>query len=391
MGSPVIVEAGRTALQKRGAAFADVHAAQLLGHAQRGVLDRSGVDPSSVGQLVGGCVTQAGEQASNVTRTAWLNQEFPYEVAATTIDAQCGSSQQANHMVANLISAGAIDVGMATGVEHMSKIWLGANVPRVDETFINGRSKPDDFPWDMPNQFGGAERIAAEHGIDRERVDWFGMISQHKAAIAVAEGRFEREIIPVDVTLADGEGPVTVDTDGGLRETTMESLAGLKTVMPDGIHHAGNSSQITDGAAAVLWMDEERAKAEGLAPRARIVTQALVGSDPYFHLDGPIPATAKVLADSGMTLDDIGVIEVNEAFASVVLAWAKVNGVSDDDLMEKVNPNGGAIALGHPVGATGARLITTALHEMERRDAEFGLVTMCCGGAIATGTILQRL
>ena len=390
MGTPVIVEAGRTALQKRGAAFADVHAATLLGHAQRGVLDRAGVDPAAVGQLVGGCVTQAGEQASNVTRTAWLNQEFPYEVAATTIDAQCGSSQQANHMVANLISAGAIDVGMATGVEHMSKVWLGANVPHVDGNFFNGRSKPEDFPLDMPDQFGGAERIAAEHGITRDRVDWLGMISQQKAATAVAEGRFEREILPVDVTLADGES-VTVATDGGLRETTMETLAGLKTVLPDGIHHAGNSSQITDGAAAVLWMDEDRAKAEGLTPRARIVTQALVGSDPYFHLDGPIPATTKVLADSGMSLDDIGVIEVNEAFASVVLAWAKAHGVSDEDLVEKVNPNGGAIALGHPVGATGARLITTALHEMERRDAEFGLVTMCCGGAIATGTILQRL
>ena len=214
MGTPVIVEAGRTALQKRNGAFVDEHAAKLLGHAQRGVLDRAGVEPAAVGQLVGGCVTQAGEQASNVTRTAWLNQEFPYEVAATTIDAQCGSSQQANHMVANLISAGAIDVGMATGVEHMSKIWLGANVPRVDDTFINGRSKPEGFPWDMPNQFGGAERIAAEHGITRERVDWLGMISQHKAATAVAEGRFEREIIPVEVTLADGT-EVSVATDGG--------------------------------------------------------------------------------------------------------------------------------------------------------------------------------
>lgn len=388
MGTPVIVEAGRTPLQKRNKAFADVHAAELLGHAQRGVVERAGIDPGDVGQLVGGCVTQAGEQASNVTRTAWLNQEFPYQVAACTIDAQCGSSQQANHMVANLISAGAIDVGMATGVEHMSKIWLGANNPQVDGNFLNGKSKPDDFPLDMPDQFGGAERIAAAHDITRERVDWLGMISQNKAATAVAEGRFEQEIIPVDVTI-DGKTH-TISTDNGLRETTMESLAGLNPVMPDGMHHAGNSSQITDGAAAVLWMDEDRAKAEGLKPRAKIVEQALVGSDPYFHLDGPIPATAHVLERSGMSLDDMDVIEVNEAFASVVMSWAKVNNVSDDDLLNKVNPNGGAIALGHPVGATGARLITTALHELERRDGEFALVTMCCGGAIATATILQR-
>jgi acetyl-CoA C-acetyltransferase len=390
MGTPVIIEAGRTALQKRNGAFADTHAATLLGATQRGVLDQAGVEPAHVGQLVGGCVTQAGEQASNVTRTAWLGEEFPYEVAATTIDCQCGSSQQANHMVANLISAGAIDVGMATGVEHMSKVWLGANVPRVDEHFINGRSKPDNFPWDMPDQFGGAERIAAEHSITRERVDWLGMISQHKAATAVAEGRFEREIIPVKVAGAEGEA-VIVDTDGGLRETTMESLATLKTVLPDGIHHAGNSSQITDGAAAVLWMDEDKARSEGHRPRARIVAQALVGSDPYFHLDGPIPATKKVLDMVKMTLADIDVVEINEAFASVVMSWAKVYGVSDDDLVDKVNPNGGAIALGHPVGATGARLVTTALHELERRDAEFALITMCCGGAVATGTILQRL
>ena len=391
MGTPVIVEAGRTALQKRNGPFADVHAAHLLGHVQRGVVERAGIDPGSVGQIVGGCVTQAGEQASNVTRTAWLAESFPYEVAATTVDCQCGSSQQANHMVNNLIAVGAIDVGLATGVEHMSKVWLGANVPRVDDTtFVNGRSRPDGFPWDMPDQFGAAERIAANRGITRERVDHLGLISQQKAARATAEGRFEREIIPVEVTDADGN-TAFVNRDGGLRDTTLEGLAGLNPVMPDGIHTAGNSSQITDGAAAVLWMDEERARAEGLAPRARIVAQALVGADPYYHLDGPIPATARVMEMSGMTLDDMDVVEINEAFASVVLSWAKVNGVSEEDLVEKVNPNGGAIALGHPVGATGARLITTALHELERRDGEFALVTMCCGGAVATGTILQRL
>ncbi|MDX2378871.1 MAG: steroid 3-ketoacyl-CoA thiolase [Acidimicrobiia bacterium] len=391
MGTPVIVEAGRTALQKRNGPFADVHAALLLGHAQRGVVERAGVDPASIGQIVGGCVTQAGEQASNVTRTAWLAQEFPYEVAATTVDCQCGSSQQANHMVNNLIAVGAIDVGLATGVEHMSKVWLGANVPRVDDTtFINGSSRPDDFPWDMPDQFGAAERIAANRGITRDRVDWLGLVSQQKAALATEQGRFEREIIPVEVIDSDGNA-VTITRDGGLRDSTLETLAGLQPVVPDGMHTAGNSSQITDGAAAVLWMDTDRAAAEGLRPRAKLVAQALVGADPYYHLDGPIPATAKVMEMSGMTLGDMDVVEINEAFASVVLSWAQVNDVSDDDLVEKVNPNGGAIALGHPVGATGARLITTALHELERRDGEFALVTMCCGGAVATASILQRL
>ena len=391
MGVPVIIEAGRTALQKRNGAFVDVHAAKLLGHAQRGVIERAGVEPSEIGQIVGGCVTQAGEQASNVTRTAWLNESFPYEVGATTIDSQCGSSQQANHMVNNLIVSGAIEVGLATGVEHMSKVWLGANVPRTsDQKLLNGSSKPSDFPWDMPNQFGAAERIATKRGITRERVDWLGMISQQKALAATAEGRFEREIIPVEVTDPDGETNL-VARDGGLRESTMESLAKLKPVVPDGIHTAGNSSQITDGAAAVLWMESDRAKAEGRTARAKIVAQCLVGSDPYYHLDGPVESTAKVLEMSGMSLGDFDVIEINEAFASVVLSWAQVYDVSDDDLVNKVNPNGGAIALGHPVGATGARLITTALHELERRDAEMALITMCCGGAVSTATILQRI
>ena len=391
MNNPVIVEAGRTAVGKRNGYFADVHATHLLAHAQVGVLQRAGVDGSQVGQVVGGCVTQAGEQASNVTRTAWLSAGLPYQVAGTTIDCQCGSSQQANHMIANLISVGAIDVGLACGVEHMSKVWLGANVPRIDDTtFFNGSSKPADWSIDMPDQFGAAERIATRRGITRDRVDFLGLISQQKAIRAAEEGRFEREIIPVDVTAADGS-TVTVARDQGLRETTAEKLASLNPVVPDGIHTAGNSSQISDGAAAVLWMDEARAKAEGLRPRARLVAQCLVGSDPYYHLDGPVDATAKLFEMTGMTMNDIDIVEINEAFASVVLSWASVYGISDDDLLGKVNVNGGAIALGHPVGSTGSRLITTALHELERRDAEFALVTMCCGGAVATGTIIQRI
>jgi acetyl-CoA C-acetyltransferase len=391
MGTPVIVEAGRTAVGRRNGYFADVHAAHLLSKAQVGVLERAGIDPASVGQVVGGCVTQAGEQASNVSRTAWLSAGMPYTVAATTIDCQCGSSQQANHMIANLISAGAIDTGMACGVEHMSKVWLGANVPRIgDDQFVNGSSRPDGFPWDMPDQFGAAERIAQRRGITRADVDHLGLISQQKAIRATEEGRFQREIIPVEVTLADGE-TIVADRDGGLRETDADKLASLKAVLPDGIHTAGNSSQISDGAAAVLWMDEDRARAEGLRPRARLVAQCLVGSDPYYHLDGPVDATAKLFEMTGMTMADIDIVEINEAFASVVLSWARVNGVTDDDLMTKVNVNGGAIALGHPVGATGSRLITTAIHELERSDKEFALVTMCCGGAIATGSIIQRI
>ena len=390
MGNPVIVEAARTPIGKRGGALADLHATKLLAAAQVGVMERAGIDPAIVGQVVGGCVTQAGEQASNVARNAWLQAGLPYTVAATTIDTQCGSSQQANHMIHNMIHAGVIDVGMACGVEHMSKVWLGANVPRVETNFLNGRSKDNDFPWDMPDQFGAAERIATLRGITREEVDYLGLISQQKAIRATDEGRFESQIVPITILDADGNETI-VSRDGGLRETTAEKLAALKPVAPDGIHTAGNSSQISDGAAAVLWMSEDRAKGEGLRPRARIVAQCVVGSDPYYHLDGPVDATRKVLADAGMTMADIDLVEINEAFASVVLSWAKVHGVTTDELLSKVNINGGAIALGHPVGSTGSRLFTTALHELERSDKEFALVTMCCGGAIATGTILQRL
>ncbi|MDA3024455.1 MAG: steroid 3-ketoacyl-CoA thiolase [Actinomycetota bacterium] len=394
MGKPVIVEAVRSAIGKRNGQFAEVHAATLLGRVQAAALQRAGVDPMSVGQVVGGCVTQAGEQASNVSRTAWLAEGLPWQVAATTIDTQCGSSQQANHLIHNMIVAGVIDTGLACGVEHMSKVWLGANVPRlgegVDVSFVNGSSKPEDFSIDMPDQFGAAERIADRRGITRADVDYLGLISQQKAIRATEEGRFEREIVPIEVTDAEGN-TVVVTRDGGLRDTTAEKLASLNPVVPNGIHTAGNSSQISDGAAAVLWMDEDRARAEGLRPRARIVAQCLVGAEPYYHLDGPVQSTEKVLKDAGMTMADIDIVEINEAFASVVLSWAQVHGVSRDDLMSKVNVNGGAIALGHPVGSTGSRLITTALHELERSDKEFALVTMCCGGAVSTGTIIQRL
>ncbi|HVA02542.1 MAG TPA: steroid 3-ketoacyl-CoA thiolase [Acidimicrobiales bacterium] len=386
MARPVIVEAVRTPIGKRNGWLSGFHAAELLATAQVELVKRAGIEPSEVEQIVGGCVTQAGEQASNVTRTAWLSMGLPYETAATTIDCQCGSAQQANHFVANLVGAGAIDVGIACGVEAMSRVGLGANA-------INGpgSSRPPDFPWDMPDQFNAAERIAKKYGITREDVDALGLASQQKAARAWEEGRFDREVFGIDAPVVGPDGPtgerMNVARDQGLRETTPEVLAGLKPVLPDGMHTAGNSSQISDGAAAVLWMSEDRAKAAGLRPRARIVAQVLVGSDPYYHLDGPIAATEKVLAKAGMTADDIDIFEVNEAFASVVCSWQKVHGIDWD----KVNVNGGAIAIGHPVGSTGSRLITTALHELERRDANLALVSMCCGGALATGTIIERI
>jgi acetyl-CoA C-acetyltransferase len=386
MAQPVIIEAVRTPIGKRNGWLSGQHAAELLAVPQVEVVKRAGIDPSDVEQIVGGCVTQAGEQASNVTRNAWLTAGMPFEVAATTVDCQCGSSQQANHFVANLISAGAIDIGIACGVEVMSRVGLGANVFNGP-----GRSRPDTFPWDMPDQFGAAERIAVKRGITRDDVDTLGLASQEHAARAVAEGRFEREIVPVEAPILGPDGPTgerhVVDRDQGPRDTTKEGLAKLKPVMPDGIHTAGNSSQISDGAAAVLWMSEDRARALGLRPRARIVAQVLVGSDPYYHLDGPVDATTRVLAKAGMTMADVDLFEVNEAFASVVLSWAQVHAPD----MDKVNVNGGAIALGHPVGATGSRLITTALHELERRDATLALISMCCGGALATGTIIERV
>ena len=386
MGQPVIVEAVRTPIGKRNGWLSGFHAAQLLGAAQVEVVKRAGIEASGVEQVVGGCVTQAGEQASNVTRTAWLSEGLPYEVAATTVDCQCGSAQQANHFVANLISAGAIDVGIGCGVEAMSRVGLGANAFNGP-----GKSRPDDFPWDMPDQFGAAERIAEKYGITRQDVDELGLRSQNNAQRAWAEGRFDREVFSIEAPVVGPDGPTgerqVINKDQGLRETTAEGLAKLTPVLPHGMHTAGNSSQISDGAAAVLWMSADRARSEGLRPRARIVAQVLVGSDPYYHLDGPIASTTKVLAKAGMTMKDIDLFEVNEAFASVVCSWAKVHEADP----EKVNVNGGAIAIGHPVGSTGSRLITTALHELERRDASLALVAMCCGGALATGTIIERL
>ncbi|GAB4582811.1 steroid 3-ketoacyl-CoA thiolase [Nocardia sp. IFM 10818] len=388
MGTPVIVEAARTPIGKRNGWLAGLHAAEILGAAQKGVLERAHLDPALVEQVVGGCVMQVGEQSNNVTRTAWLHAGLPWQTGAVTIDNQCGSAQQAAGMVAGLIATGAIDIGLACGIESMSHVPLGANVGTHA-----GPRRPASWNIDMPNQFEAAERIAKRRGISRDDVEELGVRSQRLAAQAWAEGRFDREVLVLkDAPQVDKEGNLTGETldvaeDQGLRETTKEGLAKLKPVLEGGIHTAGTSSQVSDGAAAVLLMDEKAAERAGLRPRARIVSQCLVGSEPEFHLDGPVQACQRLLDRSGMSMSDIDLFEINEAFASVVLSWASVHKPDFD----RVNVNGGAIALGHPVGSTGSRLITTALHELERSGKSTAMILMCCGGALATGTIIERI
>jgi acetyl-CoA C-acetyltransferase len=386
VGTAVIVEAVRTPIGKRRGALSGLHAAEILGSAQTALLDRAGVDPALVEQVAGGCVTQAGEQSSNITRTAWLHAGLPHQAGCLTLDAQCGSAQQAAHVIAGLIAADAIAVGVACGVEAMSRVPLGAN--RGTDC---GTPRPATWDIDLPNQFVAAERIAQRRGLSRADIDAFGLRSQTAAQLAWSQGRFDREVVPIKAPILGSDREPTgetrtVDRDEGLRETSLAALAGLRPVLADGVHTAGTSSQISDGAAAILMLDASRARALGLRPRARIVAQCLVGAEPYYHLDGPIAATERVLERSGMALGDIDLFEVNEAFASVVLSWQSVHRPDP----EKVNVNGGAIALGHPVGSTGARLLTTALHELERRDAATALITMCAGGAMSTATILER-
>ncbi|HST81893.1 MAG TPA: steroid 3-ketoacyl-CoA thiolase [Kineosporiaceae bacterium] len=385
MGKPVIVSAVRTPIGKRGGWLSGLHPAELLGIAQQAAVQRAGVEPADVEQVIGGCVSQAGEQALNITRTAWLSAGLPHQTGCLTIDCQCGSAQQATHLIAALISAGTIDTGVSCGIEMMSRVPLGSNVGTA------GKPRPDSWDIDLPNQYAAAERIAERRGLSRLEVDDFGLRSQLNAAQAWAEHRFDTEIVPVSAPELDKDGTPTgetrlVERDQGLRATTAQGLAALRPVLPDGLHTAGTSSQISDGAAAILLMDEDRARAQGLTPRARIVAQCLVGAEPYYHLDGPVQSTQRVLERAGMKIEDIDVFEVNEAFASVVLSWSAVHGADPD----RVNVNGGAIALGHPVGSTGARLITTALHELERRDASTALIAMCAGGALSTATIITR-
>jgi acetyl-CoA C-acetyltransferase len=388
----VIVEAVRTPVGRRNGGLSTMHSVDLLAAPLRAVIERSGIDPTEVGQVVGGCVSQIGMQSFNVARTAWLTAGLPLTVAATTVDTQCGSSQQATNLATSLIGSGVVDVAIACGVEDMSQVPIGSNSARGMGL---GSAIPKSYfgQYEFTSQFEGAERIADKWGITRDDCDRFGLESQQRAQQAWKEARFEREVVPIDAPDLNEEGKPTGTThhvarDEGLRETSLEALAKLKPVAREnGVHTAGSSSQITDGAAAVLLMSAAKARDLGLRPRARIVDQCLVGVDPVLMLTGPIDATRRMIDRTGLTVDDFDVIEINEAFASVVLAWERE--IKPD--MAKVNPNGGAIALGHPVGATGARLVTTALHELERTDGHYALVTMCCGGGLGTGTVIERV
>ncbi len=390
MREVVIVEAVRTPIGRRNGGLSTMHSLDLLGAVQRDLFIRTGVDPLEVGQVVGGCVGQTGMQAMNVTRNAWLAAGLPIEVAATTVDSQCGSSQQATNLAYSLIASGVVDAAVACGVEIMSRVPMGATTK--DQAFGKPINKRYWQHHEFTSQFEGSERIAEQWGITRADCDEFGKLSQDRAAQAWAEDRYATQILPLDAPDVDEEGKPTgtthrVERDEGIRETTLEGLASLKpTGRPDGVHTAGTSSQIADGAGALLLMTRDKAEALGVTPKATIVDVCLVGSDPVLMLTGPIGATQKLLADNKLDIADIDVFEINEAFASVVLAWER-------DLKSdraRVNPNGGAIAIGHPLGGTGSVLVTKAVHELERSDGEHALITMCCGGGLGTGTLLRR-
>ena len=383
MREVVIVEAVRTPMGRKDGVLSGIHPNNLGALVLNEVVKRAGIESSLVEDVVFGNVDEVGEQGANVARNCLLTADFPYEIPATTVDRQCGSGQQAIHFAANLIQAETCDITIGGGVESMSRVPLGINI-----------TQGPGFPfqpellkkYQLTAQGISAEEIAKKWGIERPEADEFALGSYEKAKRARDEGRFDREILPVDVQL---EGlPATIKTDEGIRDTSLEKLASLQpSFRPDGVHHAGNSSQITDGAAAVLLMAKEKAEELGVRARARIIGQAVVGSDPVLMLTGPITATPKVLAKAGLKLSDIDLIEINEAFASVPLAWKRE--VKPD--MSKVNVNGGAIALGHPLGATGARLMTTLLHELERTGGRYGMQLMCCGGGLGTATIIERL
>jgi acetyl-CoA acyltransferase len=380
MHEVVIVEAVRTPIGRRNGALKDVHPVVLAAMALRELMQRAKIDPALVEDVVMGCVSQVGDQAVNIARNAVLQAGFPIEVPATTVDRQCGSGQQAIHFAANLIAAGVCDITIGAGIESMSRLPIGSS------TATGGHPFPPSLleMYPLTHQGISAEMIAAKWEIPREELDAYSLHSHQLAAAAPDNGYFDREIM--SVALADGSS-FTRD-EGIRRDTTLEKLAALQpSFKPDGVITAGNSSQISDGAAAVLLMTPEKAAELGLRPRARIVAQKVVGVDPVMMLTGPIPATRQVLAKAGLTLGDIDLFEVNEAFAPVVLAWKR----ELDPDMERVNVNGGAIALGHPLGCSGTRLMTTLLHELERRGARYGLQTMCCGGGLGTATIIERL
>ena len=382
MGNPVIVDVARSPYGRRGGWLSGLHAAELLGAVQTGILDRVGLDPAMIEQVIGGCVTQAGEQSANIARTAWLHAGLPERTGVTTIDAQCGSGQQSVNLIAAQIAAGVIDAGLACGVEAMSRVPLLSNIP--DNV---GRPRPEDWSLDLPTQFVGADRIARRREFSRADLDAFGLQSQQRAATAWSEGRFDRQIIAIRVPGEEGSDSSVVSRDQGLRETSLEKLAALAPVLEDGMHTAGTSSQISDGAAAAVLMDHDRAVALGLRPRARIVRQCLLGSEVPYLLDGPVLAVEHLLQRTGMSVSDIDLFEINEAFAAVPMSAARVHGIDAD----RLNVNGGAIALGHPVGSSGVRLVGAAIDELERRDGERALVAVCAGGAMVSGAVIERI
>jgi acetyl-CoA acetyltransferase family protein len=383
--SAVIVEAVRTPIGRghpEKGYYRDVHANELLGACYRAVIDRAGVDPHTVDDVIAGCVHQYGEQSANVARNAWLQAGLPVETAAITIDRACGSSQQAVNFAAGQIAAGAADVVIAAGVEHMGHVPIGVGDNWTD---VVGTPHPEALlhRHALVNQGLAAELVCDRWELARPELDELAVRSHQLAAQATRKGRFEREIAPVGV---NGDTRVV---DQGIRpDTTREVLARLRPVFkPDGRITAATSSQVSDGAAAVLLTSPETADGLGLTPRARIVDQVAVGVDPVMMLAGPIPATRRILERNGLRIEDIDLFEVNEAFASVVAAWQREVGAD----LDRVNVNGGAMALGHPLGSSGARLVTTLLHELERSDGELGLVTMCCAGGLGTATLVQRL
>jgi acetyl-CoA acyltransferase len=400
MREAVIVGAVRTPLGRRGGKLKDSHPVDLLGDTLNELFARTGIDPAPVDDNITGCVSQVGEQAINVGRNAWLGAGLPEHVPSTTVDRQCGSSQQAAHFAAQGVMAGAYDLVVASGVELMTRVPMGSS-------FANGPGFPftqrmfERYEGNLVPQGISAEIIAGRWDLTREQADELGYRSQMLAQQATKEGRFQREIFPIKLPGENGSAEV-FDTDEGLRETTLEKLGSLKPAFYDEnlsakfpeirwIVTAGNSSQITDGASALLITTPEKAKELGLKPRARFHTFALAAADPVLMLTAVIPATEKALKRSGLKLDDIDLFEVNEAFANVVLAWKKDLNISDDTFEKKVNVNGGAIALGHPLGASGARLMITLLHELERTGGRYGLQTMCEGGGMSNATIIERL
>ena len=393
MEDVVIIDAVRSAVGRKNGTLGLVHPSDTLGPIMLQLLERNGVAPEAVDQIIGGCINKLAAQGMNITRTAWLSHGGAQATPCITIDSQCGSSQEAVHLATSQLRAGMADVVMACGVENMSRLPIGSDSVGLKPEMGKPVSRSYFEHYEFTSQFEGAERMAEKYQLTRSDTDAFGLESQARAKKAIAAGHFKSQIIPLDVPVFGADGKrtdesIVFDTDEIPRDTSLEALGELKPVArEDGVHTAGTSSQIADGAAAVLLMTASKAEALGLKPLARVIDAQLVGCDPVLMLEGPIPATEKMLAKTGLSINDIDVFEVNEAFASVVLSWAKTVGAD----LARVNPNGGAIALGHPLGATGCFLTTKAVHELQRTEGEYGLIAMCCGGGLGTGTLIQRI